>query len=312
MNHDIKIYFSVFTILFLIANLGCGETANSQNENISEPNISKISVKKFAAFAETKNANQDKSDNSEFQKAAKLNAKSQYNLKWTFGRKTQTGWHLYVPLIQNEIGTDEKADTIEFAEVLSIWQKERGLFPNGIFDKKTMFEFVKLWQSRRLKNVTEATEDFLVFAPIADFYDPTRDAALLGVEKETYAAYKKMLRAAMNDESLKLKLKGEKIADNEKFLKIVSSYRSSEYQRKLRMREPNAGRAALALRSPHFTGRALDIYVGGEPVTTKDFNRAIQIKTPVYLWLVENAEKFGFRPYFYEPWHWEYVGNSEK
>jgi LAS superfamily LD-carboxypeptidase LdcB len=62
------------------------------------------------------------------------------------------------------------------------------------------------------------------------------------------------------------------------------------------------------MNSPHFTGRALDIYVGGEPVSTKDDNRAIQTQTKAYRWLVKNAAHFGFRPYFYEPWHWEYVG----
>jgi LAS superfamily LD-carboxypeptidase LdcB len=51
----------------------------------------------------------------------------------------------------------------------------------------------------------------------------------------------------------------------------------------------------------------LDLYVGGSPVDTKDSNRAIQVNTPAYRWLVQNAERFGFRPYFYEPWHWEYV-----
>ncbi|MCA1629010.1 MAG: D-alanyl-D-alanine carboxypeptidase family protein [Acidobacteria bacterium] len=69
-------------------------------------------------------------------------------------------------------------------------------------------------------------------------------------------------------------------------------------------------RAALATRSPHFTGRALDLYVGGyDPVSSKDDNRALQTQTKAYKWLVRNAERFGFRPYFYEPWHWEYVGN---
>jgi len=46
--------------------------------------------------------------------------------------------------------------------------------------------------------------------------------------------------------------------------------------------------------------------VGGEPVSTDDRNRAIQVNTKVYQWLVKNAESFGFYPYFYEPWHWEY------
>ncbi len=77
----------------------------------------------------------------------------------------------------------------------------------------------------------------------------------------------------------------------------------------LRRQSPNAGRAGLAVNSPHFTGRALDLYVGGQPVETRDDNRAVQVQTPVYQWLVRNAARFGFRPYFYEPWHWEYVGS---
>ncbi|MCA1564182.1 MAG: hypothetical protein LC803_00720 [Acidobacteria bacterium] len=34
--------------------------------------------------------------------------------------------------------------------------------------------------------------------------------------------------------------------------------------------------------------------------------RALQTETRAYRWLVRNAERFGFCPYFYEPWHWEY------
>ncbi|MCA1593525.1 MAG: M15 family metallopeptidase, partial [Acidobacteria bacterium] len=100
---------------------------------------------------------------------------------------------------------------------------------------------------------------------------------------------------------------GGELAPSEKYLKIVSSFRSREYQEHLRRQSPNSGRAGLAVNSPHFTGRALDLYVGGEPVETKDANRALQVQTRVYKWLVRNADKFGFRPYYYEPWHWEYV-----
>jgi zinc D-Ala-D-Ala carboxypeptidase len=99
-----------------------------------------------------------------------------------------------------------------------------------------------------------------------------------------------------------------KLSANSKYLKIISAFRSREYQEELRRKSPNAGSAGLAVNnSPHFTGRALDLYVGGDPVDTKDANRTIQVNTPAYKWLVRNAEKFGFRPYFYEPWHWEYV-----
>lgn len=117
-----------------------------------------------------------------------------------------------------------------------------------------------------------------------------------------------MIEAAVADKNLGLNVdKQGNLKQNEQFLKLISTYRSPAYQASLRKKQPNASRAQIAFKSPHFTGHALDIYVGGEPVTTKDFNRAIQIKTPAYLWLVENAEKFGFYPYFYEPWHWEYV-----
>jgi LAS superfamily LD-carboxypeptidase LdcB len=122
-----------------------------------------------------------------------------------------------------------------------------------------------------------------------------------------------MLAAALKDPSLHLVQTSDgKLAGTEKYLKIISAFRSREYQEKLRRQSPNAGRAGLAVNSPHFTGRALDLYVGGDPVDTRDANRAFQIHTPVYQWLVRNAERFGFRPYFYEPWHWEYVGDESK
>jgi len=53
--------------------------------------------------------------------------------------------------------------------------------------------------------------------------------------------------------------------------------------------------------------RAAVRHEGADLVDTRDANRAVQVKTPTYRWLVRNAEHFGFRPYFYEPWHWEYV-----
>jgi LAS superfamily LD-carboxypeptidase LdcB len=105
---------------------------------------------------------------------------------------------------------------------------------------------------------------------------------------------------------VQLASQGGELAASEKYLKIISAFRSREYQDRLRKLEPGAGRAALAVNSPHFTGRALDLYVGGEPTITKDSNRALQTETRAYRWLVRNAERFGFCPYFYEPWHWEY------
>ena len=247
-------------------------------------------------------------NSSAFGKAAMDNSRLRNSLTWTFGGKMQTGWTIYAPLIAHTIGTEAEPDTADFALALSKWQSSLNLPATGILDNATLETFTKYWQSRRLGKFGVQAGDSLQFAPILEFYDPTRSPDLLQLEQETYIAYKKMIAAATKDLKRELKLTptGE-LAPNEKFLRIVSAYRSPEYQEELRRKEPNAGRAALAKNSPHSTGHALDIYVGGVPVKTIDSNRLIQVQTPVYKWLVKNAHKFGFYPYFYEPWHWEYV-----
>jgi len=246
-----------------------------------------------------------------FAAAAARNTLLKYELSWAFGGKQQRGWYLYTPLISRLLETRGEAAGDNFAAALSRWQKTTGLAPSGVLDGDTLYRMVGEWQGARLKNKAHARPEELLLAPVSDFYDPSRPEALRQVERETYAAYKRMLAAAAADPSLGLKLTtaGE-LAPEEKFFKIVSSFRSPEYQAHLRAQSPNSGRAGLAVNSPHFTGRALDLYVGGEPVETKDSNRALQVQTAAYRWLVQNADRFGFRPYYYEPWHWEYVGQS--
>ncbi len=243
--------------------------------------------------------------------SAALNSRLKNMLEWNFGAKRQRGWFLYEPLIRQTIGTEAGEVTNEFARAVAVWQEKNGLSQTGLIDRETLYQMIEFWQSRRLNSSVYPADEDLLTAPIADFYDQTREVELLKVERETYRAYKKMVAAAASELKLKVNKKGELAAD-EKFLRIVSAFRSHEYQAKLRAASPHSGRAGLALHSPHFTGRSLDIYVGGEPTITKDFNRAAQIKTPVYQWLVKNAARFGFYPYFYEPWHWEYVPQNNR
>lgn len=253
----------------------------------------------------------EKKDSSLFAEAAARNTTLKYELGWAFGGKQQRGWYLYTPLISRLLEMDGEASPGELASALSRWQAAAGLRPSGVLDGETLYRMVSTWQGARLKHKEYATPDRLLQAPISDFYDPTRADALRQVEHETYAAYKRMVAAAAADPSVGLKVTAAgELAPEEKFLKIVSSFRSREHQAHLRAQSPGSGRAGLALNSPHFTGRALDLYVGGEPVETKDSNRALQVQTRAYRWLVENAERFGFRPYYYEPWHWEYVGTT--
>lgn len=231
--------------------------------------------------------------------AATQNQLFRNELNWTFGGKQQRGWYLYDELLAETLDTDVAPISDDFAEAVSKWQKRRGLSTSGVLDQNSWMAMVSHWQGNRLKNRATPAPDQLVTAPASDFYDPSRAAEHRQVERETYDAYLKMIAAASED---------LKLSANNQYLKIISAFRSREYQQMLRRKSPNAGSAGLAVNnSPHFTGRALDLYVGGDPVDTKTANRAIQVNTPAYKWLVRNAKRFGFRPYFYEPWHWEYV-----
>ena len=243
-----------------------------------------------------------------FATAASQNSTLRNELIWAFGSKQQHGWYLYDALLAQLLKTPAEGTSADFAAALAGWQKTSGLTPNGILDEQSLMAVISGWQSNRLKDRTPAQPDQLMTAPSADFFDPARRPELRQMTPETYAAYKRMIAAAIADPSLKLAhTTNNEMAPDEKFLKVVSAFRSAEYQDELRRKSPNAGSAGLATHSPHFTGRALDLYVGGDPVDTKDANRAIQVNTPAYKWLVRNAASFGFRPYFYEPWHWEYV-----
>ena len=247
--------------------------------------------------------------NAAFNAAAAQNLSLRNDLTWAFGGKQQRGWYLYVPLISRTLDTEGDAATPEFASALARWQKTAGLSSNGVLDDQTLYKMVSTWQAARLNSSASPSPDQLVTAPTSDFWDTSRPAELRQVRSDAYAAYKRMVAAAVADPSLHLDAtKDGELAASERFLKIVSAFRSREYQEQLRRQSPNAGRAGLAVNSPHFTGCALDLYVGGDPVDTKDANRLLQVQTPVYQWLVRNASKFGFRPYYYEPWHWEYVG----
>jgi LAS superfamily LD-carboxypeptidase LdcB len=246
-----------------------------------------------------------------FSAAAERNTVLKYELDWAFGGKQQHGWYLYVPLITRMIKAEDEVRPHDFASALARWQQSSGLNASGVLDDETLYRMVSEWQGSRLKEKAPAQAHQLLLAPASDFYDPSRPDELRQVERETYAAYKRMIAAAAADPSLGLGVNAAgELLPSERYLKIISSFRSREYQERLRRQSPHSGRAGLAVHSPHFTGRALDIYVGGEPVETKDSNRALQIQTRAYKWLVKNADRFGFRPYYYEPWHWEYVGTS--
>ena len=297
--------FAVLALLYT-------KTSARQAQDKPNPDVKRV-LKPVTANAEKRAETTGNSDSSALSAAVARNVMLRTDLNWMFGGKQQRGWYIYTPLINLLLEGDYDTTSDGFAAALSRWQKKSGLTPSGALDEDSLYAMISVWQGRRLKGFSYARPDELVTAPVTDFYDPSRPDELRQVERETYAAYKRLVAAAASDRSLGLAVGAAgQLAPAEKYLKIVSAFRSREYQERLRQQSPNAGRAGLAINSPHFTGRALDLYVGGDPVETKDSNRALQIQTPVYQWLVRNAEEFGFRPYYYEPWHWEYVGTTTK
>lgn len=234
--------------------------------------------------------------------AARQNEELSTTLRWSFGGRRQKGWDLYVALIQQLIGSQAEPDSPAFALALAKWQEQMGLPVTGRLEEKTWSAMVATFQARRPTGQRRGASTDLVLAPSDDFFDRSRPLSLRFVDRQAHDAYQRMClaaREALGDEAL-----------SSHGLKIVSAYRSPSYQAALRRRSPRAGRATLAVNSPHFTGRALDLFVGGDPVSTADWNRRRQVDTPLYRWLARHAHRFGFVPYFYEPWHWEYRGEE--
>lgn len=242
--------------------------------------------------------------------AAQLNQQLSYTLEWDFATRKQKGWVLYRELIAKMVGSQAGINSTSFAEAVMIWQLKNHLPATGVVDLPTWLRMAEIMQQERLSNRTPANKQDLIVAPVIEFYDLERPEEMRKVEKTTYQAYQRMVAAALKDQSYQNSIKNSTGKETSSYFRIISAWRSKEYQEKLRSQQKNQlSRIALAKFSAHFTGRALDIYVGGDPVSTQDSNRAKQVESPAYRWLVHNAPKYGFKPYFFEPWHWEYVEN---
>src|SRR5216684_2599535 len=141
--------------------------------------------------------------------AAKRNALLSTSLIWTFGSKQQQGWFIYTPLIKRLIDTQQEIANVEFARAVARWQAKAALKPSGVIDEETLYAMIKTWQDARLKDRSVAPADQLLTAPLSDFYDPTRAEELRQVERRTYAAYKRLVAAAVADRSLGLAYQGK-------------------------------------------------------------------------------------------------------
>jgi D-alanyl-D-alanine dipeptidase len=95
-------------------------------------------------------------------------------------------------------------------------------------------------------------------------------------------------------------------------LKLASGWRAhrwtsrEQYEQVLvqRFGSVSEGKRWLAFDSPHETGLAIDIGVGG--LKPSRASAEAQKRQPLHRWLIGRAWEFGFYPYKTEPWHWEF------
>ena len=241
--------------------------------------------------------------------AAFENASSLHDLDWAPFRRPERGWNIYAELIAAEIGTRCGPTTPGFASALARWQKARGLEATGQVDAAT-FAFMKgVWQEQRpfVRRSggcpNPPNEAFLASGRPEEGYGGKHVQLLPGA----FAAYRRMVADA--------KRENPAIARDPRYLQIFSAYRSPSYDAARCARDNNCNGIVRAKCSPHRTGRAMDLYVGQAPGygpdSTADPNRLVMSKSPAYRWLVANAHRYGFVPYAFEPWHWEWIGTTQ-
>jgi len=237
------------------------------------------------------------------------NGISLYSLEWSPFGAVEWGWETYVPLIQKTLGTDCVASSPDFARALSEFQTAYQLPASGIFDQATFQVFRGLWQETRPFVMARVREQPCPDPPplyqLGYLVESEEHADRLTrlLRRDVLDAYRRMIAAA--------RAEVPEIAADPELLQIFSGFRDPEADAARCSAQGNCDGLRRAVCSPHRTGTAVDLYVGqieGLGVdNTSPPSRLHMTRGATYRWLVRNAGRFGFVPYVYEPWHWEWV-----
>ncbi len=219
----------------------------------------------------------------------------------------ETGWEVYVPLIAREIGAACAPQTAAFASRLALWQSTHALSGAGRMDAATLSAMGRLWLLRR---------PFVVASQTA--CPPSPNAATLApaAAPEAYGGKRILARPAALDAYRRMAAAaGRDLAPPGAQLKIASAFRGPLEEALRCAFGAGCGTPGKARCSAHRTGLAFDFYLAGAgspsgAFSTASANRLALSRTPTYRWLVDNADRFGFVNYPYEPWHWEWTGEA--
>jgi D-alanyl-D-alanine carboxypeptidase len=240
--------------------------------------------------------------------AAQANAASLQTLAWApFGRP-EAGWETYAPLIAREIQTACPPQTPGFASALAAWEGANQLPAEGamsvaVFDRmRNAIELRRPFVRVSARGVCPAPPASLAEAAPAEGYS----GKVIQLRAGALAAWRQMAAAARAEDP--------RIAADPRVLTIFSGFRSPEADDARCAGEGNCNNRVRATCSAHRTGLAMDLYVGQAPGlgpdSSADPNRLFMSKTPAYRWLVAHADRYGFVPYPFEPWHWEWTGEA--
>ena len=214
----------------------------------------------------------------------------------------ETGWAVYAPLAAHEIGTPCAPQSRGFAAALSKWQSVHGLAASGRMDATTLSAMTRKWLLdrpfvRAMSKGCPASPDETSLAKSNP--DEAYGGKTVMARPGALDAYRRMVAAARSE-----------IGARPPILAIASAYRGPT-EEAARCADGSCGNPAKAHCSAHRTGLAFDFYLaaaGQSAFSTANDNRLTLSRTPAYRWLVSNANRFGFVPYPFEPWHWEWTG----
>lgn len=237
------------------------------------------------------------------------NGISLYSLEWSPFGATEWGWETYLPLIQQELATGCAANSPRFAAALADFQSSHDLPATGVFDPATFQVFRGLWQERRPFIMARVREEPCPEPPplyqLGYLVESEEHADRLTrlLRRDVLEAYRRMVAAA--------RAEVPEVDRDRELLQIFSGFRDPEADAARCAAQNNCDGLRRAVCSPHRTGTAVDLYVGqieGLGVdNTSPASRLHMSRSATYRWLVRNAGRFGFTPYVYEPWHWEWV-----
>ena len=239
-----------------------------------------------------------------WREAAAANGRSLGALSWSpFGRP-ETGWETYAPLIAREAATRCGPATAGFAAAYAGWQAAHRLTADGVL-KPDDFTALRNELALRRPFVQETAKGLCPAAPADTALATAAPAESYGgksiqLREPALTAYRRLVAAA----------RAAGVVHGE-VLKLVSGFRGPA-EEAARCAGGGCNTLTRAHCSAHRTGLAMDLYLdhlpGRDPTASDDANRTAMARSPAYRWLVVHAGDYGFLPYPFEPWHWEWTG----